>query len=190
MKKVYSIFILIFMVATIQAQEFAEVDKSVLDAAYFPAKAAMRTFAKTPAEKVAAAPKMRVLYSRPLVKGRTIFGDLVKYNEPWRVGANESTEVLFMTDAIFGDTPVKAGRYSIIAVPTKKSWKIYLNAETDGWGNYSYNPEWNVAEYNAKTQKSNSAIEALSIALYEKSPDVAHMKIGWANTFVEIPIKF
>jgi len=130
------------------AQDFAKIDKSSMDAAYYPSNAPKRTFAKTDEAKIAAEPKIRVLYSRPMKKGRNIFGELLKFNEPWRIGANESTEILFMTDVKFGDHAIKAGRYSLIAVPTADSWTLHLNTELDGWGNYSYNAEWDVAIIN------------------------------------------
>ena len=87
------------MIGSVNAQEFPKMDSSPLDAAYFPPRAAFRNFAKTDAERQADMPKIRVLYSRPQKKGRVIFGDLQKYGEVWRLGANESTEVMFFEDA-------------------------------------------------------------------------------------------
>lgn len=188
MKKIFLIFTFLAIGLVTFAQDFAKIDKSSMDATYYPTKATKRAFAKTDAEKTALTPKIRVLYSRPLKKGRNIFGELLKFNEPWRVGANESTEILFMTDVKFGGTAVKAGRYSLIAVPTSDSWTFHLNTELDGWGNYSYNAEWDVATITVPTQSSEEVIEALSITLYEKSPNLVHLKIGWDKTIVELPI--
>ena len=188
MKKIFSTLAFLALTLMAFAQDFAKMDKSVMDAAYFPANATKRAFAKTEADKMALTPKIRVLYSRPTKKGRVVFGELLKFGEPWRIGANESTEVLFMTDVKFGDTPVKAGRYSLIAVPTKDNWTLHLNSELDGWGNYSYDAKYDVATVTVPTQMSKDEIEALSIALYEKSPNVVHMKIGWDKTFVEVPV--
>ncbi len=188
MKKTFSILALLAFSLVTFAQDFPKIDKSPMDAAYFPTKAPKRTFAKTEKAKMAQTPKIRVLYSRPMKKGRTVFGELLKFDEAWRIGANESTEVLFMTDVKFGDTDVKAGRYSLIAVPTKDSWTLNLNSELDGWGNYSYNPEANVASVTVPTQSSSEEIEALSIVLYEKATNLIHLKIGWDKTFVEAPI--
>ncbi len=179
---------LVAAMGTSYAQEFEKMDKSVLDAAYYPQNAAKRAFAKTDADKKALTPKIRVLYSRPQKKGRDIFGKLLKYGEPWRIGANESTEVLFMSDVKFGSTDVPAGRYSLIAIPTAKEWTLKLNTYNDGWGNYTYDAAKDVASVSVPTQTSDKEIEALSIVLYEKSPNLVHLKIGWDKTFTETPI--
>ena len=170
------------------AQEFPKMDKSVMDASYFPENATKRAFIKDKEKQLEAEPKIRVLYSRPLKKGRTIFGDVVKFGEAWRIGANESTEILFLTDVVFGGTNVKAGRYTLIAIPTEKEWTIKLNTVNDGWGNYSYDPAFDIATVTIPTSNSDAEIEALSIVLYEKSKNVAHIKIGWDKTVAEIPV--
>lgn len=188
MKKNQIIIVLFMLSFTTYAQKFAKIDKSIMDAAFYPAKAPIRVFEKNDEKRMALKPKIRVLYSRPLKKGREVFGKLLKFNEPWRIGANESTEILFLTDVKFGDTDVKAGRYTLIAIPTATNWTIKLNTENDGWGNYSYDPSKDIASVTVPTQKSNKEIEALSIALYEKSANIIHLKIGWDTTYTETPI--
>ena len=188
MKKfVLSIVVAVFA-CNVNAQEFPKVDKSVMDASYFPDNAPKRAFIKDKEKQAAAEPKIRILYSRPLKNGRTVFGELLKYNEPWRIGANESTEILFMTDVVFGGTNVKAGRYTLIAIPTEKEWTVKLNTVNDGWGNYSHDPAFDIASVTVPTSTSDKEIEALSITMYEKSKNVVHIKIGWDKTIAEIPV--
>lgn len=188
MKKNVVIIVLVLICFTTYGQKFAKMDKSVMDAAFYPAKSAVRVFEKNDEKRLALEPKIRVLYSRPLKKGREVFGKLLKYDKPWRIGANESTEILFLTNVKFGDTNVKAGRYSLIAIPTATNWTIKLNTQNDGWGDYSYEPSKDIASVTVPTQTSNKEIEALSIALYEKSTNVVHLKIGWDKTYTETPI--
>ena len=178
----------LFATLSLSAQDFAEIDQSVMDAAYYPSRAPLRSFAETAEERAANEPKIRVLYSRPLKKEREIFGDLLKYGEPWRMGANESTEVLFLQDVKFGEQVVPAGRYSMIVIPDADSWTVKLNTELDGWGNFSYQPEWDLASVTVPTQTSEDVIEAISITLYEANPGVVHLKMGWDTTYVEVPI--
>lgn len=188
MKKiVLSIFVGLLAITT-NAQEFSKIDKSIMDATYFPGNAPKRAFIKDKTAQLQAEPKIRILYSRPLKNGRTIFGDVIKFDEAWRLGANESTEVLFMTDVVFGGTNVKAGRYTLIAIPTEKEWTIKLNSVNDGWGNFSYDPAFDVATVTVPTSASDKEIEALSITMYEKSKNVVHIKIGWDKTVAEIPV--
>lgn len=175
-------------VSTVKAQDFSKPDKSPVDIAHFPTNAAKRSFSKTDEAKKALEPKIRVIYARPYKKGREVFGNLLKFGEAWRVGANESTEVLFMTDVMIGDAKVKAGRYSVIIIPSKDSWTLKINSENDGWGNYSYDASKDVASITVPTQKSDKEIEQLSVVLYEKSKNIVHLKIGWDTTVAEFPI--
>lgn len=188
MKKIMMMLAFFVAVSTLNAQEFPKADKSPTDIAHYPTNAAKRAFAKTDEAKKALEPKIRVIYARPYKKGREVFGNLLKFDKAWRVGANESTEVLFMTDVMIGGSKVKAGRYSVIIIPTKDSWTLKINTENDGWGNYSYDASKDVASITVPTQKSDSEIEQLSIVLYEKSKNVVHLKIGWDTTIAEFPI--
>ncbi|WP_046755886.1 DUF2911 domain-containing protein [Kordia jejudonensis] len=188
MKKIIMMLAFFAAVSTVNAQDFPKVDKSPTDIAHYPSNAAKRAFAKTDDQKKSLEPKIRVIYARPFKKGRDVFGGLLKFGKAWRVGANESTEVLFMTDVMVGDTNVKAGRYSVIIIPEKDSWTLKINSENDGWGNYSYDASKDVASITVPTQKSDKEIEQLSVVLYEKSKNVVHLKIGWDTTVAEFPI--
>jgi len=188
MKNLLMIIAFTFIGISANAQKFAEIDKSPMDRSYFPAEAPFRAFAKEEAKKKALVPQIRVTYSRPAKKGREVFGELLKFGEAWRVGANESTEILFVNDVVFGGKEIKAGRYSIIIIPTEKEWTLKLNTELDGWGNYSYNPEKDIASVSVPVSKSDEVIENLSISLYEASDKTVHLKIGWDTTLAEFPI--
>lgn len=170
------------------AQKFTKLDKSPMDRAYYPSNAAKRTFLKSESKKAAAEPVIRVTYSRPSKKGREIFGKMLKYGEAWRIGANESTEVLFMTDVVFGGTQVKAGRYSLLIIPSENEWILKLNTELDGWGNYGYDPTKDIASISASVKKDKKVVEHLSMVLYEASDKVIHLKIGWDTSSAEFPI--
>ena len=189
MKRILLIAAIVFAGSTVNAQEFDKMDKSTMDQTYYPKNAAHdRTFEKDEAKQKALTPQIRVTYSRPAKKGRVVFGELLKFGQPWRVGANESTEILFMNDVIFGGKDIKAGRYSIIIIPTATEWVLKLNSELDGWGNYSYNPSADIASVSVPVTKSEKEIENLSIVLYEASAKTVHLKIGWDTTVAEFPI--
>ena len=78
-------------------------------------------------------------YSRPGVKGRTIWGGLVPYNTVWRAGANEATKITFGTDVKINGKKIKAGSYSFFTIPTKDKWTIIFNKVADQWGAFEYN---------------------------------------------------
>lgn len=183
-------FMLSLSFSTLSAQvDFPGIDKSPMDMAYYPSRVAFRAFGKTDAEKNAK-PIIRLIYSRPMKNNRVVFGELIKYGEIWRVGANESTEVLFFQDVTVNGTMLKAGRYTLYAVPNKDSWEIHFSTDTDGWGHYSFNPEIStVAKITVPTKKTDSTIEALSI-VFTAADKGANMIIAWDDTMVSVPIEF
>ena len=172
------------------AQDFADVDKSPLDAAYYPARAAFRAFAKTDSAATALEPKIRVLYSRPYKKGRAVWGgDLAPFGEPYRLGANETTEITFYSPVRIGDNTLPAGRYTVGAIPNETAWEVFFSVDVDGWGVYAYKPEHNVASVTVPVTKVDDVIENFSITLFEATPGTVHLKMGWDQTTVEVPIK-
>ncbi|WP_263788581.1 DUF2911 domain-containing protein [Salinibacter grassmerensis] len=78
--------------------------------------------------------EVRITYGRPQVNGRTIFGDLVPYDEVWRTGANEATTVSVSSDVTVEGEPLSAGTYSLYTVPGPDSWTIIFNDVANQWG--------------------------------------------------------
>lgn len=191
MKKYILLLAVILSTSSLYAQDFVDVDKSPMDAAFFPADAAKRAFRKGVTE-----PKIRVLYSRPSLKDRKIFttednkkDGITVYGKSWRLGANESTELMLMQDAMIGDKLVKAGRYSIVVTPTEKEWTFHINSENDGWGNYSHKPELDVVTVSVPVTMDSESLEQLSITMYSPNKDnTVHLKTGWGKYRTELPI--
>ncbi|MEM9897599.1 MAG: DUF2911 domain-containing protein [Bacteroidota bacterium] len=189
MKKVFLLAIVCIAFSSLSAQEFPKMDASPMDAAYFPVRATYRAFAKTEEEKKAAEPQIRVLYSRPQAKGRDVFPGLQKYGEVWRVGANESTEIMFFNDVKVNGSTVKAGRYTMYIVPQEKEWEVHISTDLDGWGQYAFDPARStIAKITVPTEKTAATVEALSILFEAKDPG-AHMIIAWDDTMVRVPIE-
>lgn len=94
-----------------------------------------------------------IVYSRPGVKGRTIWGELVpyglapgnKYSEekpyPWRAGANENTTIEFSQDVLVEGNKLPAGKYGIHMIPSEKDWVIIFSKNNSAWGSFAYNQE-------------------------------------------------
>src|SRR5687767_12104197 len=81
---------------------------------------------------------VKVDYGQPSKKGRVIFGELEPYGKVWRAGANKATQITFANDGTFGGLPVKAGTYTLFAIPNEKEWTIILNSQLDQWGAFGY----------------------------------------------------
>src|SRR5215471_4034683 len=81
---------------------------------------------------------IEIVYSRPSMKGREIFGGLEAYGKVWRTGANTATKITFSTPVKFGRHDVPAGSYALYSIPGADQWTVILNKVTGQWGAYTY----------------------------------------------------
>ena len=131
----------------------------------------------------------RVIYSRPQKSGRAIFGDLVKYGEVWRLGANEATEVEFFKTVRIGGKKVSRGRYTLYALVNETSWTIIVNKETDIWGAFKYDIKKDLVRVTVPVQKTDAVIESLVMA-FDKTTAGCNLVIAWDNVKASLPITF
>jgi hypothetical protein len=183
MKKFSLLAIILLAAISMNAQEvkFAPLDASPVDIVYFPGRSIKFKKTDTPSSTI------KVIYSRPAVKGRVIFGDLIKYGEVWRVGANENTEIKFYKPATINGVAVPAGSYSLFAIPEKDKWTIIINKELDMWGAYAYDESKDLVKITVPVKTVTTPIELLSIAFTSKD-GITNLVIGWDKTTVEVPI--
>lgn len=165
-------------------------DASPMDLVQYPSNSRFLNFIENADERAAAAPKIRVVYSRPQKKDRVIFGELIKYGEPWRIGANETTEITFYGDVKVGDTDVKSGTYGMMAIVNADKWDIVIHKNIPSWGTFGHDDEKNVATVSVPVQKTPSTVEELSILLEKKDDNSAEMIIAWDNSMVKVPVMF
>ena len=173
-----------------EAQSLRGLDKRPMDMAYYPDDFAHdRKFAPA---KVGDKVYARVTYSRPAKNGREVFGKLIPYGKVWRVGANEATEIKFFTDATIQGKKIKAGVYSLYAIPTETEWTIILNSDLDQWGAYSYKPELDVLRVTASVKKTENVVENFTVQFKKAkdTPTESIMMLAWDNVQVDIPITF
>ncbi len=131
-----------------------------------------------------------VEYSRPGVKGRTIFGDLVPFDKVWRTGANAATKITFSGDAKFGGAEVKAGSYALLTKPGMKEWAFMLYPyESGNWSSYLESdvepvmataPSWQMA--------GETSIESFMIAFDNITDSEGDLMFIWDKTGVTVPI--
>lgn len=133
---------------------------------------------------------IQVEYSRPSVKGRKIFGGLLKYGEVWRTGANAATKITFSTPVKFGGTEVPAGTYGLFTIPEKSEWTVILNSVPGQWGSYEYDAKNDVVRVKAKPAKLKDAVETFTIDLNDLRDESATLNLAWANTRVPVKLQF
>jgi hypothetical protein len=131
-----------------------------------------------------------VEYSRPSMKGRTIFGGLVPYGEVWRTGANSATKITFSTPVKFGGADVAAGTYALFSIPGKDEWTVILNNVTGQWGSYAYNADNDVARVTVKPTTQPNAVETFSIGMSDlSSGNGVTLYLLWENTRAAVKIE-
>lgn len=133
-----------------------------------------------------------ISYSRPSVRGRLIFGTeqegaLLPYGKYWRLGANEATEIMFNKDVTFNGRPVKAGTYSMYAVPEPDTFDVALNSEVNKSGSPVPNHSLDVLHTDVPVQKNSSPVEKFTISL-EPEGNTINIIIEWANTRIVVPV--
>jgi hypothetical protein len=127
-------------------------------------------------------------YSRPGVKGRTVFGDLVPYGKLWRTGANARTKITFSDDVEVDGKPLKAGTYAIFTIPGEDTWDIIFYTDYEGGGAPAELDESKVAaRVTAKTNPIPFNVETFTIDINNITNNSATLEFIWENTFVAVP---
>ncbi len=131
---------------------------------------------------------IELTYSRPGIKGRKIFGELVPYGKMWRTGANGATRIKFGDDVVIGGQQVKAGEYALYSIPNKNEWEIILNKGADNGGLTGYKPEEDVTRYKVKPTSLPIPVETFTMGFEEVKPSSTELQLKWENTAINIPI--
>lgn len=127
-------------------------------------------------------------YSRPSMRGRKVFGNLVPFDQLWRTGANGYTLVTFDSDVTIGGKEVKAGTYSIFTKPGASAWEVFFYTDVVGGGTPSNWEESKVvAQLSVPVYKMDMPVETFTITFDDVTSNGANIGIIWGNTYVAIP---
>ncbi len=133
--------------------------------------------------------EITITYSRPLARGRKIFGGLVPFDSLWRTGASGATTVHLTEEMIMGDKTIKAGKYTLFTIPGEKEWTIIINADTTLHGTFGYDSKKDIHRFKVRSEKSHSFSEAFTIDLNEiTNKGGGFLNLTWENTLVKIPL--
>jgi hypothetical protein len=131
-----------------------------------------------------------IAYSRPGVKGRTIFGELVAFGKIWRTGANSNTKITFSSDVMMDGQTLKAGSYGLYSIPNKDTWEIIFYSEADKNG---VPRDWDDNKIAAKTTVKVGSmpmnIETFTIAFNDVTSTSTIIGLLWEKTYVGIKIE-
>lgn len=156
-----------------------------------------------------------ITYHRPAVKGRTIFADapasmesrakgeatldnqnerkpgepIVPYGHVWRAGANEATLFQVTDDVLINGQPLKAGTYSLAAIPGKDEWTIIFNNDPGQWGAFSYDAKKDALRVKTKAQAAADNEELLQYTFDPVTANTATVNLRWANVNVPFTVE-
>lgn len=131
-----------------------------------------------------------VEYSRPSMRGREIFGNVVPFGKIWRTGADSSTKISFSTDVVIGDKKVNAGTYSVFSIPEKNNWSVIFYSDVELWGVPKDWSDEKIAFISTfKTSKTHSSVESFTISFNNMTNNDVDMTFSWSDVSVYLNIK-
>ena len=156
----------------------------------FTAKAQIQTPQPSPFSKVeqtVGLTDVTLEYSRPNMRARTVFGDLVPYGKVWRLGANTNTKITFTTDVTVEGKELKAGTYALFAIPTENNWEIVFYSSAGNWGApQELDASKIAAKVSAEVYPMPMNIETFTMSFDDLSSTGATLGIMWANVYVGV----
>ena len=132
---------------------------------------------------------IELIYSRPSIKGRKIFGDLVPYNKVWRTGANSATLLKFSDAVEINGKKIDSGSYALYSVPGEDNWEIIINKGVKNWGTDGYKESEDVIRFRVPIMKMKPSLETFTMQFANILPESCELHIMWDKTMVTIPIK-
>ncbi len=130
-----------------------------------------------------------VVYSRPGVKSRTVFGGIVPYDQVWRTGANQATKITFSTPVKLEGNDIPAGTYALFTIPGEKEWTIIISKNAAQWGAFQYNEKDDVVRFKVTPVTLAESIETFTIEFNHIRDESAVLNLVWDKTVVPIHLK-
>lgn len=135
--------------------------------------------------------KMEIVYSRPSLKGRSVFGAgslLAPIGDVWRTGANGATKLTFSDPVVLGNKTIPAGSYALFTIPGATEWTIIINTNSKGWGSFDYKEAEDVVRFKVAPETTGSTTETFTIGVDNIAAQTATIYLKWGKTKVNIPI--
>ena len=127
-------------------------------------------------------------YSRPNVKGRKIFGELVPFGKIWRTGANAATTIAFGADVTIGGKKVPAGKYGLLTIPEQNEWTVIISKQTDVTSAEAYKEAEDLVRVKVKAMPMDYPIETFTISPSNVKASSLDLVILWDKTMLSLPI--
>ena len=130
-----------------------------------------------------------IYYSRPMARGRKIFGGLVSFESLWRTGASGCTTIEFTQPMIIAGKTLDAGKYALFTIPGDKEWTIIVNSDTALHGAFGYDSKKDITRFKVPAEKTDKSFEAFTMSLEDiTNKGGGNLTLAWENTLVKIPM--
>ncbi len=131
---------------------------------------------------------IEISYSRPSMRGRKVFGDIVPYGLAWRTGANAATKIKIGEDLEIGGQKVKAGEYSLYTIPGKTEWEIVLSNGSGSLPPDGYSKDLDVARFTVKPSSFEGDCQTFTILIKDITFTTCKLELIWERTKIVIPV--
>lgn len=131
---------------------------------------------------------IEISYSRPNMRGRKVFGDLVPYGKVWRTGANNATTISFSEEVTISGVKVAAGKYGLLSIPDASEWTLIISKQTNVTSPSAYKQDQDVVRVKAKPITMATAAETFTLQIANVSDTRCELHIMWDKTAVALPI--
>lgn len=127
-------------------------------------------------------------YSRPNIRGRKVFGDLVPYGKVWRTGANNATTLTFGDEVTIGGVNIKPGKYGLLSIPGENEWTLIITKQTDVTSPAAYKESEDIVRVKVKPMTMPSPVETFTMQFANITDNRCELHIMWDKTAVALPI--
>lgn len=158
---------------------------------FFITEAQLKTPAASPTQTIKqdfGLASVELSYSRPGIKGRKIFGDIVPFGKVWRTGANNATTLTFGDEVTIGDAKVPAGKYGLLTIPDKSNWIIIISKQTDVTSPAAYKQDQDVVRVTVPVKQQKDRTETFTMLFANVKPNSCELQIAWDKSMVVLPI--
>ena len=131
---------------------------------------------------------IELVYSRPNMKGRPVFGDLVPFGKVWRTGANSATTLTFTDEVTIGGTKIAPGKYGLLSIPSASEWTLIITRQLDVTSPAAYKQESDVVRVSVKPYALPFSIETFTAMFADVKDNSTKLQMMWDKTMVELPI--
>ena len=132
--------------------------------------------------------EITLTYSRPVARGRRIFGALVPYGQVWTPGADQATAITFSRNVQIDSHPLSKGSYSIWTIPRPEAWTIIFNKNAKAYHDHYPGEDQDALRFDARPEEGPH-VETLTFSFPVVEGKDAALRLEWGDVRVPLSIR-